>query len=128
MVQNIVNSINTWQDWYKFTDKVMNSKTYKHSWFVYCDCFNEGEASKEEIIAKGLTEAEARRIYEANKFAVENNGTDYAEIYIENLYEPCGNHPWVYKRATGENVDRAIELFEIHEAVHKKFKVMGLYD
>lgn len=133
MVQNIVNSINTWQDWYKFTDKVKASETYKHSWFVYAQTFNESEVKNgvcpdEVILAKGLTEAEAERIYKANKYAVENCGKDYADISFENLYDPCGNHPWVYQRATGENVDRAIELFEINNAVDKKFKALGLYD
>ena len=133
MVQNIINGINTWQDWYNFNDKVKNSKTYKHSWFVYADCFNEsdvqnGKTPDEVCLGKGLTEAEAKRIYEANKYAVENNGTDYAEIYYENLYEPVGNHPWLYQRATGENVDRAIELYDISVGVDKKFKALGLYD
>ncbi len=133
MVQNIVNSINTWQDWYKFMDKVQTSETYKHSWFVYAQTFSESDARSgrlpnEVIIAKGLTEAEAKRIYETNKYGVENNGTDYALISYENLYEPVGNCPWLYQRATGENVDRAIELHDISEAVSKKFRAMGLYN
>lgn len=120
MVQNIVNSINTWQDWYKFSDKVKNSETYKHSFFVYADCFNEGEKHNEILLCKGLTEDEAKRIYEVNKYGVENNGTDYAEIYYENLYEPVGNNPWVYQRATGERVAKAFELHEIYKAVREK--------
>jgi hypothetical protein len=129
MVQNIINGINTWQDWYNFTDKVEKSETYKHSWFVYCDCFNEGETKNEQILAKGLTEAEAKRIYEANKFAVENNGSDYALIDYCNLYSPYGGaEPYVYERATGEHVSRAFELKDISDGVTKKFKTMGLYD
>lgn len=129
MVQNIVNSINTWQDWYNFTDKVMKSETYKHSWFVYADCFNEGETCNEVLLGKGLTEDEARSIYEANKYGVENNGTDYAEIYMDVLYDTNGSAaPFVYHRATGENIDRALELRTICEEVRKKFKRMGMYD
>jgi deoxyadenosine/deoxycytidine kinase len=133
MVQNIINSINTWQDWYRFTDKVEKSETYKHSWFVYTDCFNElpcgAKAPDEVIIAKGLTEAEAKRIYEANKYAVENCGTDYADIYMANLYSPYdGAEPYVYERATGEHVSRAFELKDISDGVTKKLKRMGLYN
>lgn len=133
MVQNIINGINTWQDWYRFTDKVEKSETYKHGWFVYCQCFNDlpcgAKAPNEEILAKGLTEAEAKAIYEANKFAVENNGTDYALIDYCNLYSPNGGaEPYVYERATGEHVSRAFELKDISDGVTKKFKRMGLYD
>lgn len=134
MVQNIVNSINTLQDWWAFCEKVMKSNTYKHSWFVYTDCFNEsdvrnGKTPHEVCIGKGLTEAEAKRIYEANKYGVENNGSDYAEIYYENLYDPnCSAAAYVYARATGENVDRALELQAIAYAVDKKFKANGAYN
>ena len=133
MVQNIVNGINTWQDWYKFADKVMKSETFKHSFFVVSQCFNElpcGVTAPDEVcLGKGLTEAEAQRIYDANKYAVENCGTDYAEIEIGNLYDPYGSAaPFVYHRATGENIDRALELRTICEEVHKKFKRMGMYD
>ena len=125
-MRSIVNSINTWQDWYDFQDKVKDSKTYQKSWFVYAECFNEGETCNEILLGKGLTEDEARKIYEANKYAVENNGTDYAEINYENLYEPVNNNPFVYQRATGEKVEKAFELYEISEAVAKKFKRLGL--
>lgn len=125
-MRSIVNSINTWQDWYDFQDKVKDSKTYQKSWFVYAECFNEGETRNEILLGKGLTEDEARKIYEANKYAVENNGTDYAEINYENLYEPVNNNPFVYQRATGEKVEKAFELYEISEAVAKKFKRLGL--
>lgn len=133
MVQNIVNSINTWQDWYNFTDKVMKSETYKHSWFVYAQTFDEmdargGRLPNEVILGKGLTEAEAKKIYFANKYAVENCGKDYAIISYENLYEPVGNCPWLYQRATGEKPTRAYELHEIADGVHKKFEKMGLYN
>ena len=129
MVQNIVNSINNWQDWHAFCRKVFASKTYEHGWFVYADCFNEGESRPETILGKGLTEAEAKAIYEANKYAVEHNGTDYAEIYMENLYQPSNwsSSPFVYARATGEDVPRAFELFKISQGVHAKFEKMGLY-
>lgn len=121
MVRTIINSINTMQDWYVFVDKVHGSNTYKHSWFVYADCFNEGETRNEVLLADGLTEAEAQRIYKANKFAVENNGTDYAEIYIENPYNPYSTAaPHVYHRATGKAVDRAMLLSRIVESVRKK--------
>ncbi|MGM9687125.1 MAG: hypothetical protein ACI3YI_13025 [Bacteroidaceae bacterium] len=80
----------------------------------------------EILLGKGLTEDEARKIYEAKKYAVENNGTDYAEINYENLYEPVNNNPFVYQRATGEKVEKAFELYEISEAVAKKFKRLGL--
>lgn len=131
MVQNIINSINSWKDWYAFSDKVKSSNTYKHSWFVYAQTFDEmdarsGRLPNEVILGKGLTEAEAKRIYNANKYAVENCGTDYAIISYENLYEPVGNCPWLYQRATNENVDRAIELHEISNGVSKKFEKMGL--
>lgn len=130
MVQNIVNSINTWQDWFNFTDKVMKSETYKHSWFVYVDCFNEGETRNENLLGKGLTEAEAKAIYEANKFAVEHCGKDYAEIYMENLYDPnySSSAAYVYARATGEDAARAFELRDISNGVLAKFEKMGLYD
>lgn len=127
MVQNIINGINSWQDWYKFTDKVMSSNTYKHSWFVYADCFNEGETRPEVILGKGLTEDEARKVYEANKYGVENNGTDYAEIYMDVLYDPnVSAAPYIYERATGEKPTRAYELQDIAIGVRKKFKKMGL--
>lgn len=134
MVQNIVNSINTWRDWYAFSNKVYNSKTYKHGWFVYADCFNEkdvrkGVTPKETCLGKGLTKGEATAIYEANKYAVENNGTDYAEIYMTNLYEPSNwsSAPFIYERATGEKVTRAFELLEICRSVHKKLKYKRIY-
>ncbi len=135
MVQNIVNSINSWQDWDAFCHKVFNSKTYNRGWFVYADTFNErdvrrGVTPNETCLGKGLTYAEAKSLYEANKYAVEHCGKDYAEIYIENLYDPnySSSAPYVYARATGEDASRAFELNEIAQAVHKKFKKMGLYN
>ena len=134
MVRNIVDRINSLSDWDAFCTKVFRSETYKHSWFVYADTFNEsdvrsGVCTSEKIIAKGLTEAEAMRIYNANKFAVENCGTDYAEIYVENLYDPNGTWaPYVYRRATGEKVERAFELVDIALGVRNKFEAMGLYN
>lgn len=133
MVQNIINSINTWHDWYEFADKVLRSNTYNHSWFVVSQCFDElpdgAKCPNEVCLGKGLTEAEANRIYEANKFAVENCGTDYAEIWVENLFDPSGGAaPYIYERATGEHVAKAFELLAISDGVTKKFKAMGLYD
>lgn len=135
MVQSIVNSINTWQDWYAFSGKVRNSKTYRHGWFVYAHCFDERDVSKgvtpnETCLGKGLTKSEAMVIYEANRYAVENNGTDYAVIDVLNLYEPSNwsSAPYIYKRATGENAARAFELLEVCQGVHKKFEKMGLYN
>lgn len=128
MVQNIVNSINTWQDWHAFTSKVFSSNAYKHGWFVYADCFNGGESRPETILGMWLTEDEAKKIYEANKYAVENCGTDYADIYIENLYDPnystCA--PYIFQRATGDSASRAFELNAIAWGVHDKFEKMGL--
>lgn len=134
MVQNIVNGINTLQDWRAFCAKVFNSNTYNHSWFVYAECFNERDVRKgvtpnEVCLGKGLTAAEAKAIYEANKYAVEHCGKDYAEINIENLYDPnySSSAPYVYARATGEDASRAFELLEIAQGVHKKFKEMGIF-
>lgn len=119
MVATIVNSINTYDEYYKFLDKVRNSNSYKKGWFVYAETFNEGDKPKEDMLGHDLTEKEAQKLYDANKFAVENSGYDYANIYIENLYEP---HALVvvYNRIMSTDNIRAGQLQEIYCSIFKK--------
>mgnify|MGYP007102038360 CR=1 FL=1 len=50
-------------------DKVKDSNTYKNSWFVYAESFDEGDKkSKMVLIGDGLTEKDAQRIYDNSKF------------------------------------------------------------
>lgn len=118
--KEIVNSINTYNEYYIFLDKVRSSNTHKRGWFVYTERFNEGDAKLEEyMIGDNLTEEEAQKLYEANKFAVENCGYDYANIYIENLYEPHA-HVYVYNRIKGKDNVRASQLQDIYNQIFKK--------
>lgn len=117
--------IRTEKEFKRFVDKVRASETYKHGYFVYTDCFNEDEVRKarktdnmipritEEVLAEGLTEKEANEVYERNKFAVENSGYDYANIYLGNIYNPTGSDIYPYMRATGKKPERALQLHSI---------------
>lgn len=120
MVSTIVDSINTYDEYYSFLDKVRSSNTHKRGWFVYADSFNEGDQGMTEyLLGDNLTEEEAQKLYDANKFAVENNGFDYSDIYIDNLYEPHA-HVCVYNRIKGINNVRAVQLQDIYNQIFKK--------
>lgn len=120
MIAKIVDSINTCDEYYEFLDKVRASETYKRGWFVYSDQFDEGDKhSVETMLGHELTEQEAQDIYDANKFAVENSGYDYAEIYIHNLYEP--HAPVIeYNRMMKQENVRAMQLQEIYNSIFEK--------
>lgn len=120
--QAIANSINTWAAWHKFYEKVRASKTYKHAWFVWSEQANDGEEFKYNIIGDGLTEEQAQRLYDDNKFAVEYGcGYDYANIYMANLYDPEEANVVVYERLKGNALTaRARELQELYGAILSK--------
>lgn len=120
MIAKIVDSINTWDEYYEFLDKVRASETYKRGWFVYSDQFDEGDKhSAEAMLGYGLTEQEALDVYKANKFAVENSGYDYADIYMYNLYEPYAPVA-VYNRLMKQENVRAMQLQEIYNSIFEK--------
>lgn len=120
MIAKIVDSINTCDEYYEFLDKVRASETYKRGWFVYSDQFDEGDKhSVEAMLGYGLTEQEALDVYEANKFAVENSGYDYADIYMYNLYEPYAPVAEYNRLMKQENV-RAMQLQEIYNSIFEK--------
>ena len=62
---------------------------------------------------------EALDVYEANKFAVENSGYDYADIYMYNLYEPYAPVVEYNRMMKQENV-RAMQLQEIYNSIFEK--------
>lgn len=120
MIAKTVDSINTRDEYYEFLDKVRASGTYKRGWFVYSDQFDEGDKrSIETMLGYGLTEQEAQDIYDANRFAVENSGYDYADIYMYNLYEPYAPVVEYNRMMKKENV-RAMQLQEIYNSIFEK--------
>ena len=124
MIAKIVDSINTCDEYYEFLDKVRASETYKRGWFVYSDQFDKGDKhSVETMLGHGLTEQEALDVYETNKFAVENSGYDYADIYMYNLYEPYA--PVVeYNRLMKQENVRAMQLQEIYNSISVFLKAL----
>lgn len=115
-MNKVVKNINDYKSYYKFLDQV----EYKHGWFVYACQFNEGDKnSVEYMLGDGLTEDEAQKLYDANKFAVEHSGYDYADIYMANLYRP--HAPVIeYNRITKTVNKRAVELQSIYQAIFAK--------
>ena len=90
----------------RFLQQVYASQTYAHSYYVYADCFNEGQDSQLTLLQDLTDEDSANAVCEANRFAVENCGTDYANIYVVNVFDS----PFVYQRLTGKAVEKAFEL------------------
>lgn len=119
-MNKVVKNINDYKSYYKFLDQVESSNTYKHGWFVYACQFNEGDKnSVEYMLGDGLTEDEAQKLYDANRFAVEHSGYDYADIYMDNLYRP--HAPVIeYNRITKTVNKRAVELQSIYQAIFAK--------
>lgn len=105
-----VNEIKTEQQFLNFVWAVYDSQTYKNSYFVYSDCFYEGEQSDFSLWGKNLTEEEADKIVEENRFAVENCGTDYADIFRENIFD----RPDLWERLTGEKHERAYQFQKLY--------------
>lgn len=101
-----VNEIKTKEEYQNFIWAVYDSQTYKNSYFVYSDCFNDGEKSNLTLLSANLTEEEAEKIAEINRFAVENCGTDYADVFVTNIFD----NPFVWERLTGTKNERALQF------------------
>lgn len=113
-----VNEIKTEQQYLNFVWAVYDSQTYKNSYFVYSDCSYEGEQSDFALWGKNLTEKEAVKIVEENRFAVENCGTDYADIFVENIFDkPC-----LWERLTGEKHERAYQFQKLYTELWNRVK------
>lgn len=114
-------TIKNTKDFETFIGKVISSNTYKNGWFVYASSFDEGGKTHEYILGEGLTEAEANRLCEANRFGVENAPYDYSNIWVENVYDPYNCAYCIYERIKGCVVSRARELHKIMRDLTERF-------
>ena len=106
--------IKTREQFENWIGQILMSNTYKKGWFVYADSFNENaDASATYILGEGLTEEEANRLCEANRYAVEHAPYDYSNIWVENVYDPYTCAYCIYERIKGVKVERAREMHAI---------------
>lgn len=114
ILSTMLEFIKTREQFENWIGQILKSNTYKNGWFVYADSFNEfGSQTNEYILGEGLTEEEANKLCEANRYAVEHAPYDYSNIYVENVYDPYSCAYRIYERIKGVKVERARQMHAI---------------